>query len=88
MFIPVFVLAALVLGAAIGAWRAKRRGGKALEVETVNPRSAAESGPASVLDASGYVTARRIADVRASDEGKAGLNAFLTRSTPPWVTGS
>ena len=31
------------------------------------------------------VTARRIADVRASDEGKAGLNAFLTRSTPPWV---
>jgi methylglutaconyl-CoA hydratase len=23
--------------------------------------------------------------VRASDEGKAGLNAFLTRSTPPWV---
>lgn len=31
------------------------------------------------------VTARRIADVRASDEGKAGLNAFLTRGTPPWV---
>lgn len=31
------------------------------------------------------VTARRIADVRASEEGKAGLNAFLTRSTPPWV---
>ena len=29
------------------------RGGKAVEVETVNPRSAAESGPASVLDASG-----------------------------------
>lgn len=32
MFIPVFVLAALVLGAAIGAWRAKRRGGKALDM--------------------------------------------------------
>ena len=31
------------------------------------------------------VTARRIADVRASDEGKAGLSAFLNRSTPPWV---
>lgn len=33
------------------------------------------------------VTARRIADVRASDEGKAGLNAFLGRTTPPWVVG-
>lgn len=31
------------------------------------------------------VTARRIADIRASDEGKAGLNAFLTRGTPPWT---
>jgi len=31
------------------------------------------------------VTARRIADIRASDEGKAGLNAFLARSTPPWI---
>lgn len=32
MFIPVLVLAALVLGALIGGWRAKRRGGKALDV--------------------------------------------------------
>ncbi len=32
MFIPVFVLAALVLGAAIGVWRAKRRGGKVLDM--------------------------------------------------------
>lgn len=32
------------------------------------------------------VTARLIADIRASDEGKAGLNAFLQRSTPPWIT--
>lgn len=32
MFIPVFVLAALVLGSAIGVWRAKRRGGKALDM--------------------------------------------------------
>ena len=46
------------------------RGGKALEVETVNPRSAAESGPASVLDASGYVTARRIATVSSKITGK------------------
>ena len=29
-------------------------------------------------------TARLIADVRASDEGKAGLQAFLNKTTPPW----
>ncbi len=29
-------------------------------------------------------TARVIADVRASDEGKAGLQAFLNKATPPW----
>ena len=39
-------------------------------VETVNPRSAAESGPASVLDASGYVTARRLATVSSKITGK------------------
>ncbi len=46
------------------------RGGKAIEIETVNPRSAAESGPASVLDASGYVTARRLATVSSKITGK------------------
>jgi RND family efflux transporter MFP subunit len=46
------------------------RGGKPVQVETVNPRSAAESGPASVLDASGYVTARRIATVSSKVTGK------------------
>ena len=46
------------------------RGGKPAEVETLNPRSAAESGPASVLDASGYVTARRIATVSSKITGK------------------
>lgn len=46
------------------------RGGKPVPVETVNPRSAAESGPASVLDASGYVTARRIATVSSKVTGK------------------
>jgi RND family efflux transporter MFP subunit len=46
------------------------RGGKAVEVETSSPRSAAESGPASVLDASGYVTARRIATVSSKITGK------------------
>ena len=29
-------------------------------------------------------TARRIADIRASDEGRAGLQAFLDKRTPPW----
>jgi methylglutaconyl-CoA hydratase len=29
-------------------------------------------------------TARTIADIRASDEGKAGVNAFLRKTTPPW----
>ncbi len=46
------------------------RGGKPVEIETVNPRSAAESGPASVLDASGYVTARRLATVSSKITGK------------------
>ncbi|WP_227751529.1 hypothetical protein [Tabrizicola oligotrophica] len=32
MYIPVLVLAALVIGAAIGVWRAKRRGGKLLDL--------------------------------------------------------
>lgn len=43
---------------------------KPIEIETVNPRSAAESGPESVLDASGYVTARRIATVSSKITGK------------------
>lgn len=29
-------------------------------------------------------TARRIADVRASDEGRAGVSAFLNKTAPPW----
>lgn len=43
---------------------------KPTEVETTKARSAAESGPASVLDASGYVTARRIATVSSKITGK------------------
>jgi methylglutaconyl-CoA hydratase len=30
-------------------------------------------------------TARRIADIRVSDEGKAGIRSFLDKSTPPWL---
>ncbi len=43
---------------------------KPMVVETVAPRSAASSGPATVLDASGYVTARRIATVSSKVTGK------------------
>ena len=58
------------------------------------------NGPAAVRaskDLIGYVaqqpvtpelrdrTARHIADIRASDEGRAGLQAFLNKSTPPWL---
>ncbi len=32
MYIPVWVLAALAIGAAIGAWRARARGGKLLDL--------------------------------------------------------
>lgn len=32
MYIPVLVLSALVVGAAIGAWRAKQRGGRVLDM--------------------------------------------------------
>jgi peptidoglycan/LPS O-acetylase OafA/YrhL len=32
VFIPVLVLTALVIGALIGAWRARRRGGKVLDM--------------------------------------------------------
>jgi RND family efflux transporter MFP subunit len=46
------------------------RGGRPVEVETALARSAAEGGPASVLDASGYVTARRIATVSSKITGK------------------
>ncbi|MDE2434398.1 MAG: enoyl-CoA hydratase/isomerase family protein, partial [Burkholderiales bacterium] len=32
-------------------------------------------------------TARHIADIRASDEGRAGLQAFLNKTNPPWLAG-
>lgn len=31
-------------------------------------------------------TARRIADIRASEEGRAGVRAFLDKRSPPWAT--
>jgi RND family efflux transporter MFP subunit len=41
-----------------------------IEIETTKARSAADDGPASVLDASGYVTARRLATVSSKITGK------------------
>jgi RND family efflux transporter MFP subunit len=62
-----WVVGALVLVVAIfmvlGAMRP-------VAVETAVARSAAEGGPASVLDASGFVTARRIATVSSKITGK------------------
>jgi len=62
--VPSMVLAVLVL--AIAAWSATRP----TVVETAPARAAAELGTASVLDASGYVTARRIATVSSKVTGK------------------
>jgi RND family efflux transporter MFP subunit len=45
-------------------------GGRPVEVEVAQARAAADSGPASVLDASGYVTARRLATVSSKVTGK------------------
>ncbi len=45
-------------------------GGRRLEVETAVARSAADAVKASVLDASGYVTARRLATVSSKITGK------------------
>ncbi len=60
-------LAALVLVAAGGLWLLGQR---PLTVETAQARSARADGPVSVLDAAGYVTARRIATVSAKITGK------------------
>ena len=61
------VLGAVVVIIAALAWLV---GARPIEVEIAKARSAAEGGPASVLDASGYVTARRIATVSSKITGK------------------
>jgi len=60
----------LVIAVVIAAALWWLSGGRPVEVETAKARSAAEGGPASVLDASGYVTARRIATVSSKITGK------------------
>jgi len=62
-----WVLAALV---AVGVLGAVLLGGRPQTVETGAARSAANDGPVSVLDASGYVTPRRIATVSSKITGK------------------
>ena len=63
---PIWVGAALAIVVAV----VLLRGGRPVEVETAVARSAAEAGNASVLDASGYITARRIATVSSKITGK------------------
>jgi hypothetical protein len=40
---------------------------------------------ARTLETSFEFTAEAIANARASDEGQAGMKAFLSREKPPWV---
>jgi methylglutaconyl-CoA hydratase len=55
------------------------------ELRTAGPR-AARHAKRLVLDRpDGPETARRIAERRASDEGQAGLSAFVERRRPPWA---
>lgn len=61
-----WLVAALVLVA--GFWFV--RSGAPLPVDTALARSAADAGPVSLLDAAGFVTARRIATVSAKITGK------------------
>jgi RND family efflux transporter MFP subunit len=63
---PIFLaIGAVIVGAVIAMGMLKPT-----EVETAKARSTAESGPVSVLDASGYVTARRVATVSSKITGK------------------
>jgi len=62
--VPLVVVGVLV--AAIAAWSSTRP----VTVEIAQARAAAELGTASVLDASGYITARRIATVSSKVTGK------------------
>lgn len=62
-----WLLAAVVVLGVVGALLL---GGRSQSVETGVARSAASDGPVSVLDASGYVTPRRIATVSSKITGK------------------
>lgn len=55
------------------------------ELRTAGPRAARHAKRLVLDHPDGPETARRIAERRASDEGQAGLQAFLERQPPPWA---
>lgn len=63
---PWLLGAAVVLAVLIGIWGT----GRPVPVEVVTARAAAEAGPPVLLDASGFVTARRIATVSSKITGR------------------
>src|SRR5882672_7577952 len=63
-----FVAGGVIVAAALAFWLL--RGSRALEVETATAQEASGSASAAVLDASGYVVARRLATVSSKVTGK------------------
>ena len=55
------------------------------ELRTAGPRAARHAKRLVLERPDGPETARRIAERRTSDEGQAGLGAFLERERPPWA---
>lgn len=55
------------------------------ELRTAGPRAARHAKRLVLDQPYGPETARRIAERRTSDEGQAGLRAFLERERPPWA---
>jgi methylglutaconyl-CoA hydratase len=55
------------------------------ELRTAGPRAARHAKRLVLERPDGRETALRIAERRASEEGQAGLRAFLARELPPWV---
>jgi len=66
---PRWLLPLVLAVAVVAAWMVVRSQ-RAVEVETTLARSVADSGPVSLLDASGFVTARRVATVSSKVTGK------------------
>jgi methylglutaconyl-CoA hydratase len=55
------------------------------ELRTAAPRAARHAKRLVLEQPDGPETARRIAERRVSEEGQAGLQAFLERKRPPWA---
>ncbi len=58
------------------------------ELGSAGPRAARQAKRLVLERPDGADTARRIAEIRTSAEGQAGLKAFLDRTPPPWTTHS